>query len=163
MKLSIVFLFFTFTNYCQNQNIGINDTIIVNDVKLPTYFLNVEKHSHSNPALVFIVNNKDFEKVKKMMPKSYFSTYQEYTDFYVLSVKNLNDKDAVKSYLDKIDSDRMARGKSTFLRIYELDKKKYKIIYTSSFKTLTDKIDNVYYLKTADELCKYISCGKRKE
>ncbi|WP_293890143.1 hypothetical protein [Flavobacterium sp.] len=161
MKLIIIFLFSTFITYSQNQNFEIKDTIEVNKVKLPTYFFNVEKNSHSNPAMVFIVNSKDFEKIKKLIPKLYFSRKQEYTDFYVLSVKSLNDIGAVKSYLNEIDLDRMKRQKSTFLRIYEFDKNHQKITYTSLFKTFTETIDNVYYLKSVEELCKYMVCRIR--
>lgn len=131
-------------------------------LRYPTYTLSINNSSASDPAMVFVIPIKDFNKLKLQIPKIYHFKKQEYNEYYVLGVDNNRSQTKVATellttFLTQIDSSRVARKLSTFLRKYNWDNASSKITYKCSFKNLSDA-DNVYFLKSFKDICKYMNC-----
>jgi hypothetical protein len=143
----------------------ISDTISFNSSKYLTYELKINNYSASDPAKVFIVDSKDFDTIKRIIPKYYFAKKQEYNEYYLLGVPELaNNMDVTQvtiQFLNHIDSLRLLRHRSTFRRTYIWDNTNRKIVYQSEYKELS-KIDNLFYLKSISDICKYMSCPNPK-
>ena len=159
MKQLFLFILFPFAAFSQHNNYEKFDSIKVDEKSYSTYFFNMEKNSLLNLAKVFVVKNKDFKKTVKKIPKIYAARKQEFTDFYVIALESMDNK-VIVEYLNLIDSDRMKRNKSTFLRISNYDIKSHSNIYSSKYRNLVNGIDNVHFLKSSNEICKYMFCPK---
>ena len=164
--LQFILLFlFPFSVFAQKLEREISDTITYNSSKYLTYELKIDNYSASDPAKVFMVDAKDFDTVKKMIPKYYFASKQEYYEYYLIGVPHIaNNKDITQvtiQFLDHIDNIRVRRHRSTFRRTYIWDNQNSKIIYQAAFKELS-KIDNLFYLISINDICKYMSCASSK-
>jgi hypothetical protein len=130
----------------------------------PTYILKIDNHSASDPAKVFIVPSKSFDSLTRQITKLYFAKKQEYNEYYVLGVEDMSQTQtmerAVTKFLNQIDSARAARKRSTFLKLYSWDNINNKIIYQLTMKNLS-QVDNLYYLNSAKDICRYMACPKK--
>ena len=145
----------------QKIELQLNDTISVGLTQYPTYMLKINNYSSSDLAKVFVTNVSDFDTLRHQIPKYYFARKQEYNEYYLLGVADISKTQdvelALTIFLRRIDSTRMARNRSTFLRFYTWDNVNMKIVYNSSFKDLS-QVDNLYYLKSRKDICKYMAC-----
>jgi hypothetical protein len=69
-------------------------------------------------------------------------------------------KRAVTEFLNQIDSGRMERNRSTFLRRYNWDNINNRVVYQPTTKDLS-QVDNLYYLKSTTDICRYMACPKK--
>lgn len=161
MKLICLLLLLPFSLPAQTIESERTDSIRIGNSIFPIYSLKINNYSASDPAKVFVIPAASFDSLKKKISKLYFSTKQEYNEYYVLGFSDvfeveLNEK-AVIEFLHQIDSARATRNRSTFLRQYSWDGKNNKITYQSTEKELKN-IDNLYYLNSTLDLCKYMVC-----
>ena len=138
-----------------------NDTLFLGSLKYPTYMLKIDNSSASDPAKVFVTTIKYAKSLRQLIPKYYFARKQEYNEYYILGVPDLSQTKVVErtltAYLNQIDISRMARKRSTFLRVYSWDKAKNEINYERTYKNIS-KVDNVFYLKKVQDICNYMIC-----
>jgi hypothetical protein len=166
MKVTLLFIFFPISLLAQKFELEKNDTLYLDSFKYPTYMLKIGNSSASDPAKVFVTKIKYVNTLRQLIPKYYFTRKQEYNEYYILGVPELSQtKDvefALTAYLNQIDSSRMVRKRSTFLRVCSWDNVKYEINYEQTFKNLS-KVDNVFYIKKVQDICRYMICpGKRQ-
>ena len=163
MRLLIILLTFPLFLFGQSVEIEKNDSIQVDTFTFPTYVLKIDNYSASDPAKVFIVPSKSFDSLTRQIPKLYFSKKQEYNEYYVLGVEDMSKtqivKRAVTEFLNQIDSARIARKRSAFLRLYSRDTINNKVVYQPTTKDLS-QVDNLYYLNSTKDLCRYMACPK---
>ena len=141
-----------------------NGSIQIGTFTFPTYTLQINNYSASDPAKVFIIPVKSFDSLKRLIPRLYFSKKQEYNEYYVLGVDDISHtqivKPGVREFLKQIDSARVERNRSTFLRLYSWDNINKKVIYQATSKDLS-QVDNLYYLNSTKDICKYMGCPKK--
>ena len=161
MKFIILLLTLPLTALTQKIESVKSDTISVNSSNYLTYELKINNYSASDPAKVFVTSIENFDTLKTLIPKYYFAKKQEYNEYYILGVPDLtqtSDVDqALIEFLNQIDSSRALRGRSTFRQIYTWDNSNHKITYQLKYKELS-QIDNLFYLKSLNDICKYMSC-----
>lgn len=161
MKFIILLLTLPYTSLAQKIQSEKTDTIFMNSSEYLTYELKIDNYSASDPAKVFVTSIENFDTLKRLIPKYYFSRKQEYNEYYILGVPNLNHTNevgqALIEYLNQIDSSRVLRNRSTFRQIYTWDNAKHKIKYQLKYKDLS-QIDNLFYLKSLNDICKYMFC-----
>lgn len=128
--------------------------------------IKIGNSSASDPAKVFVTTVDNVKTLKQLIPKYYFARKQEYNEYYVLGVPDLSQtkvvEKALTAFLNQIDSSRMARKRSTFLRVYNWDNVKNEINYEQTFKKLS-KVDNVYYLKKVQDICHFMICPNNRQ
>ncbi len=163
MKLLIFLLSLPLSLFGQKYYSEKNDSIHIDTTTFLTYFIKLSDNSTTDAAMIFVVPNKSFDSLKKQIPLLYFSKKQEYDEFYVLSVADISKrgiiKRAITEFINQIDSSRFERNRSTFMRLYSLDKNN-RIVYQTTSKDL-QQVDNLYYLNSAKELCKYLVCPEQ--
>ena len=161
MKTLLLLLLLPLSLLAQKIILEKNSTLYLGSLKYPTYMLRIDNNSASDPAKVFVTTVKNLKTLERLIPKYYFARKQEYNEYYILGVPNLYQtkvvEKALTTYLTQIDNSRMGRKRSTFLRVYTLDNSKNEIIYQGTFKNLS-KVDNVYYLKRVQDICRYMIC-----
>jgi len=120
------------------------DTIVVNEIKHPTYYFSSEI-SLSGFLNIFVVDIENFEKVKKMIPKIYSERKQEHTECYVLGVYNLKEKSSLTQ-----------SAISVLVNNINVARKKRENPYIEEIKTTDTK--NIHFLYKPEEICKYMFC-----
>ncbi|MEO8820363.1 MAG: hypothetical protein ABI267_04160 [Ginsengibacter sp.] len=162
MRILILLLVFPHFLFSQKIKFQKSDTIYLGNSVYPTCMLKMSNSSATDPAMIFVIPIKDFGKLQRKIEKFYVTKKQEYDEYYILGVPDITKNKLVSQvltlYLQQIDSARMARNRSTFLRNYSWDKVNYKISYQSTFKDL-NSVDNLHYLNSTEEVCKYIRCS----
>ena len=165
MKFIILLLTIPFSTFAQKVESVKVDSILVDSLFFSTYSLKISNYSASDPAKVFVTSIKDFDKLKEIIPKYYFARKQEFNEYYILGIPDLNQKTSTDKaliiFLNQIDSSRLLRNRSTFRKVYTWDNINYKINYQEEYKELF-QIDNLFYLKSINDLCKYMICPNRK-
>lgn len=165
MKFIILLLILPFSALAQKIESEKIDSIYFNFSNYLTYELKINNHSASDPARVFVVAVTNFDTLKRLVPKYYFERKQEFNEYYILGVPDLtktNDVDqALIIFLNQIDSSRVLRSRSTFRQVYTWDNVNSKINYQPEYKELS-KIDNLFCLKSPNDICKYMSCPYRQ-
>ena len=165
MKLIILLLTFPFSTFAQKVISVKVDSILVDSLHFSTYSLKLSNSSATDPAKVFVTSKKDFNKLKEIIPKYYFARKQEFNEYYILGVPDLNQKTSIDKaliiFLNHIDSSRLLRNRYTFRKVYTWDNINYKINYKQEYKELF-QIDNLFYLNSIKDLCKYMICPSRK-
>ena len=161
MKTIVLFLTISLPTLAQNMLREKTDTIFATTGICLTFQLKLCDYSASAPAQIFVTNSNNFKTLKKLIPKYYYARKQEYCEYYILGVpclkqNKINDQILIE-FLNKIDSSRVLRGVSTFRQLYTWDTLKNKIDYQIAKKKIS-QIDNLYFLKTVTDVCKYMSC-----
>lgn len=164
MKTSLLhLLLIPLSVFSQKLDFVKNDTLLFNNIKYPTVLIKIGNDSRSNPAMVFVTDIKNFNHIKKRIPEIYFSKKQEYTDYYLIGIKNLEsnqDKnEIVTNFLIKIDNSRIAKGLYVLLKNYDYNQLTGKITYLNTTKSLKE-VSNLYYLFSEQDICKYMICRK---
>lgn len=105
-------------------------------------------YSHSRPSILLIIDKKTFMEIYHKIPKLFLSK-QEYTDIWILGIKDFNqanssldsNKKIINFFIEKILKYRYDND----LPIYEKSQ-----LYS-----------NAIYLNKSDELCNYLACKDR--
>ncbi len=165
MKFFIFLLTLPFSTLAQKIESIKTDTIFANSSKYLTCELKISNSSASDPAKIFITTIENFDRLKRLIPKYYFARKQEYNEYYILGVPDLRKKNSVDQviieFLNKIDSSRVLRNRSTFRQIYLWDNINNKINYQANYKELS-QIDNMFYLNSINDICKYMTCPNQR-
>src|SRR5689334_18551681 len=126
MIFILILLILPFSLFGQTIEYEKNDSIGLDNYTFSTYILKINNYSSSDPAKIFVIPAKSFDSLKKQIPKLYFSRKQEYNEYYILGVVDMSQTETIKliltEFLNRIDSSRVARNRSTFLRLYTLDR-----------------------------------------
>ena len=161
MKFLILFLTLPLSTLAQKIESIKTDSISVNSLNYLTCELKINNNSASDPAKVFVAAIENFDSLKILIPKYYFARKQEYNEYYILGVPDLTKKkdvdQALIKFLNQIDSLRTLRSRSTFRQIYTWDNATNKINYQNIYKELS-QIDNLFYLKSLTDICRYMTC-----
>ena len=161
MKFIILLLTLPFSTLAQKIESIKTDTIFANSSQYLTCELKINNSSASDPAKIFVTTIENFDTLKKLIPKYYFARKQEFNEYYILGVPDLKQTNAVDQvlieFLNQIDSSRVLRSRSTFRQIYTWDNLNSKINYQAKYKELS-QIDNMFYLKSLNDICKYMTC-----
>jgi len=161
MRLLLILLILPIALFGQTIDYEKNDSIHIETYTFSTYVLKIKDYSASDPAKVFVIPAESFDSLKRQIPKLYSSRKQEYNEYYVLAVPDLFQteivKQAVMQYLNQIDNSRVLRNRSTFLRSYRWDNTNKKMEYNTTKKDL-QLVDNLHYLYSTKDLCKYMMC-----
>lgn len=163
MKKIIIIFFFPISLLAQKVPRETNDTLTVDLVNFPIYSVKIDNSSSSDPAKVFIVNIRDFDSIKCLIPECYYSRKQEYNEYYVLGFQNIPHIDTVNvvsEFLNKVDNIRTIRNRSTFLRNYSFDNSSGKITYQTTYKELS-QVSNLFWLNSVADLRKNMRCKHR--
>jgi hypothetical protein len=161
MRVLIFLLILPISLFAQRIEFERSDSIHIGNSVFSTYVLKINNYSASDPAMVFVAPLKTFDSLKRQISKFYFSRKQEYNEYYLLGVADLIQpamvNQALTEFLNQVDTLRIKRNRTTFLRQYSWDNVNKKIVYKSTFKDLT-QVDNLHYLKSAKDICKYMIC-----
>ncbi len=164
MKFIILLIVLTLSTMGQKIESEKTDTISLNSLNYLTWELKIHNYSASDPAEVFVTAIENFDTLKRLIPKYYFARKQEFNEYYILGVPDLtktNDVDqTLIQFLNKIDSLRQLRSRSTFRQVYTWDNVNKKINSEPKFKELS-QIDNLFYLKSLNDICKYMLCPNK--
>lgn len=90
-QISVFFLcLFFFKNYSQNIKSEVVDySKTINNIEYSTYHYVNASYSYSRPLIILLTNKEIFMKIHQKIP-ILFSSKQEYTDVYILGMKNYN-------------------------------------------------------------------------
>lgn len=164
MKFLLLLLAFPMISTGQTGIHETSDSLTVNGFRFLTYVLKLSNYSSTDPAMMLVVPERTVDSVKLQIPKVYASRKQEYNEFYLLGVPAPADtaivERALTEFIARIDSARMARKRSTFMKVYAWDNSTQTINYLTRSKDLST-VSNLYFLNSMKDLCKYMICPGR--
>ncbi|MDK2773341.1 MAG: hypothetical protein KYX68_14145 [Flavobacterium sp.] len=148
MKKSIIIFIITvcFKSFSQNIKCEIIDySKTLDGIEYSTYQYVNSSYSYSRPLMLLITDKKTFMEIYHKIPKLFLSK-QEYTDIWILGIKDFNqvnssldsNKKIIDFFIERILKYRHNNG----LPIYEK----------------LQLYSNAIYLKNSDELCNYLVC-----
>ncbi len=132
-----------------SQNIKCEITDYVKDLNGKEYFtynyVNAS-YSYSRSFVLIVANSEQFTKVSMKIPKIFLHK-QEYTDVYLLGIKDFN-------------KEKISEEEQKIIINYVRDIIKYRVINNLPTNTEEYVLENVRYLKKEDDLCKILICTK---
>lgn len=147
--LIIIFSFFFVNVFSQNVKCEITDyEKNIDNREYSTYQYVNSSYSYSRPLIILVTDKDTFMEVHQKIPMM-FSYKQEYTDVYLLGIKNFN-----KDNIDVLDN--------KIIKIFIDDIVKYRINNNLPDSGSEYIVQQVNYLENKD-LCKFLSCGKSKK
>lgn len=148
--LIVIFSFMSTAIFSQNIKCEITDYVKnIDNKEYSTYQYINSSYSYSRALIIMVTSNNIFIDVHQKIPRM-FSSKQEYTDAYLLGIKNFN-----KNNIDKLDE--------KIIRSFIEDIVKYRTnnnnnnLPNNNFEYILSQVN---YLENKD-LCKFVICRKK--
>lgn len=150
MKKHLILIFLFLSIYIFSQNIKCETTDYVKNInnrEYSTYQYINSSYSQSRPLIIFITSSDIFMKVHEKVP-IIFSSKQEYTDVYLLGIKNFN-----KNNIDQLDE--------KIIKNFINDIIKYRNFYNLQQNNIEFISSKINYLED-NNLCKFLNCKRAR-
>ncbi|AZA62387.1 hypothetical protein [Chryseobacterium indoltheticum] len=145
----LIFSFLSIAIFSQNIKCEIIDYVkSIDNKEYSTYQYINSSYSYSRPFIVLVTSHNVFMEVHQKVPMI-FSSKQEYTDVYLLGIKNFDKNNA--SMLDE-----------KIIKNFIDDIVKYRIYNNLPDSNIEYALSQIKYLVDKD-LCKFLICRKSKK
>lgn len=145
----LIFSFLSSAIFSQNIKCEITDYVkSIDNIEYSTYQYINSSYSYSRPFIVLVTSQSVFMEVHQKIPMM-FSSKQEYTDVYLLGIKNF-DKNSINTLDEKI------------IKTFIDDIVKYRNYNHLPDSNLEHALSQINYLVDKD-LCQFLICRKAKK